>query len=110
MVSERTFFIINISLGLLSLLLLLTFLGVELPTLGQAQYALDKEDPLCMVNWKDEFNPWNDLDRCCLEARKQLDCHREQRDNLDWVCQTGLSVKYWLNNKAHNYCKQQPYW
>ncbi len=110
MVSEKVLFIINVSLGLLSVLLLLTFLGVKLPTLGQAQYALDKEEPICMINWKEEFTPMDDLDRCCLEARKQLDCYRVQKDNLDWVCQTGFGVKYWLNYKAHNYCKQQPYW
>lgn len=110
MVSERALLVINISLGLLSLLLLFTLLGVKLPTLGQAQYVLDTEEPVCLINWKDDFTPFEDLDRCCLQARQQLDCHREQKDNLDWVCQTGVSVKYWLNNKAYNYCRQQPYW
>ncbi len=110
MVSKRALIIINISLGLLLTLLLLTFLDVKLPSLGQAQYLLDKEEPLCAVNWKEELTTWNDLDRCCLEARKQLGCRREHKDDYDWVCRTGDGVKYWLNSKAYNYCRQQPYW
>ena len=110
MVSPRVLFIINVSLGLLSLLLLLMLGGVKLPTLGQAQYYLDKEEPLCMISWKEEFNPLDDLDRCCLESRKQVTCHEEINGHADWVCESGASVKYWLNHKAYNYCRQQPYW
>lgn len=110
MVSAKVWTTINVSLGLISLLLILNLTGVELPSLGQAQYALDKEDPVCIVNWQDNFNQWNDLDRCCLEAKKQLDCHRESLDDLDWVCQSGNELKYWMNNKAFNYCKQLRIW
>ena len=110
MVSEKTLFIINVSLGLLSVLLLLMLIGIELPTLGKAQYYLDKEEPLCLVNWKEEFTPWEDLDRCCLEARKQVECHKEKYGGADWLCESGASVNYWLNNKAYSYCRQQPYW
>ncbi|MBU0457451.1 MAG: hypothetical protein ABH824_01200 [Nanoarchaeota archaeon] len=117
MVSERIWIIINISLGLMILLLLLNLSGIELPTLGKAQYVLDKEDPLCVVNWKNEYNQWNDLDGCCLEARKQLGCHKDELSvndgglELSWVCETNSNaVGYWLNNKAYNYCRQQSYW
>ena len=110
MVSERVLFIINVSLGLLSALLLLMLLGVKLPTLGQAQYALDKEEPVCMLEWKEELTEFDDIDRCCLQARQQFECKAESRDNLDWVCGAGEGLQVWLNNKAYNYCKQQPYW
>lgn len=110
MVSERALFIINVSLGILSALLLLMLLGVELPTLGQAQYALDQEEPVCMIQWEEELTPLQDIDRCCLQAREQLGCQAESKGDLDWVCGTGPGLQIWLNNKAYNYCKQQPYW
>lgn len=110
MVSERTLFIINVSLGLLSVLLLLLLLGLRLPTLGQAQYALDKEEPVCMIEWQGERTMFDDIDRCCLQARQQFACRAESKDNLDWVCGTDNGLQIWLNNKAYSYCTQQPYW
>jgi len=110
MASERTLFIINVSLGLLSVLLLAMLLGMELPTLGQAQYALDKEEPVCMIEWSGNSTAFDDIDRCCLQAREQLECQAESKDALDWVCGTGAGLRIWLNDKAYNYCKQQPYW
>ena len=113
MVPDRVFAIINVSLGLITVLLLLSLLGVTLPTLGQAQYLLDKEDPLCLISIQDDQTPWNDLDRCCLEARKQTLCTQEVRflenGRVDWVCGS-QGNGYLLNNKAYNYCRQQPYW
>lgn len=110
MVSERILSIINVSLGLLSALLLLMLLGVKLPTLGQAQYAFDKEEPVCMVEWEEELTGFDNIDRCCLQAKQQFECKAESKDTLDWVCGTGEGLQIWLNNKAYNYCKQQPYW
>ncbi len=110
MLSERSLFIINVSLGMIAVLLLLMLMGLQLPTLGQAQYALDKEEPVCMIQWKEEFTSLQDIDRCCLQAREQLECQAESKDNLDWVCTTGPGLQVWLNNKAYNYCRQQPYW
>ncbi len=113
MVSERTWFIINVSLGILAALLVLTLIGIKFPTFGQAQYYFDKEEPLCGVDWKGEITSLQDLDRCCLQAREQLECHHQASNSFDWLCQSGASdevVKYRLNNKAYNYCQQQPYW
>ena len=110
MVSERALFIINVSLGLLSVLLVLMLLGVKFPTLGQAQYALDKEEPACVIQWGEEATPFTDVDRCCLQARQQFECQAQSKDNLDWMCGSGGGLQIWLNNKAYNYCKQQPYW
>ncbi|MEK6968929.1 MAG: hypothetical protein AABW48_00715 [Nanoarchaeota archaeon] len=101
---------LNFSLGIVALLLVLILIGINLPTLGQAQYFFDKESPVCAVNWKEEFTLWNDLDRCCLEARKQLGCHKETFQEFDWVCQSGVNLKYWMNNKAYNYCRQLSIW
>jgi len=63
-----------------------------------------------MINWQDQFTSLEDLDRCCLQARQQGDCQQESKENLDWVCGSDAGLQLWLNNKAYNYCKQQPYW
>ena len=114
MPSEKTWTTINVSLALISILLLLTLFGVELPTLGQAQYALNKDEPLCYLDLQGELTQYNNLDRCCLEARKQSLCIRNVliKDNLklDWQCDAGSGNGYRLNTKAFLYCKQQPYW
>jgi len=115
MVSKKALTVINIGLGLIAVLLLLNFLGVNMPTLGKAMYALDDSEPLCAVhNWENELRLWNDLDQCCLEAKKQPSCNRETShfgwERMDWVCPTGSKIKYRMNNKAYNYCKQQSFW
>ncbi|MBT4538807.1 hypothetical protein HOI26_05795 [Candidatus Woesearchaeota archaeon] len=117
MPSARKWTIINISLGLVAVLLLVTFLDVELPSLGKAFYLSDSSDPICIVDWQGELNEFSDLDRCCLEARKQLYCDVVVRSingsNIDRVCHSGKtlvddnSLRYWLNNKAHGYCQYE---
>lgn len=106
MASTRVWTVINISLLLIALLLLLNSVGVELPTLGQALYVLDKEEHLCAVENKEGLVPWNDLDRCCLEARELSFCQQQHKENYDWLC--GSVIR--LNDKAYYYCRQQPYW
>ncbi len=110
MVSAKILTTINVSLGLIAVILLLNLVGAELPTLGQAQYALDQEEPLCAVSWEEELTEWNDLDRCCLEAKKQIECSRSNLQEYDWSCQSGGDLKYLLNNKAYNYCRQLRIW
>ncbi len=110
MVSLKMWVSLNLSLGIVAVLLILILAGIEMPTLGRAQYLLDQESPVCAVNWKEDFTLWNDLDRCCMEARKQLGCHKENFQNFDWVCQSGVNLKYWMNNKAYNYCRQLSIW
>lgn len=110
MVSERTLLVINISLGMVVVLLVLLLIGINLPTLGQAQYALDKEEPLCLVEWKGETTSFEDIDRCCLQAQEQGECRAERQENADWVCGAEQGLRIQLNNKAYYYCQQQPYW
>ena len=116
MLSIRQWFILNISLSILAFLLIFNLLGFALPSAGKVALLLDKETPLCIVSWKEEYTPWDDLDRCCLEARQQLSCSRETKElpsfgRVDRVCSTGTgTVRYWLNNKAYRYCQQQVFW
>ena len=102
--------IANISLVFIAILLFLNLFEIQLPSLGKAQYILDREEPLCIVNYQDNFNEWNDLDSCCLEARKQLECKIVQLEKPYWSCQTGTKLKYLLNNKAYRYCQQSRIW
>jgi len=113
MISSKVWNIINVSLGLVSILLFLNLIGVTLPTIGQAQYLLDREDPLCVIYTGEETTAFNNLDRCCLEARKLSLCLPDkiqlEQGRIDWSCSAGKNG-YLLNNKAYNYCRQQPYW
>ena len=105
---ERVFFVVNVSLVLISVLLVLNLFDVSLPTVGKVSYTLDSSQEECLLEWDGEFTPLNDIDRCCLEARKQLSCGKVDEK---WLCKTGEStVKFWLNNKAYNYCRQQRIW
>ncbi|MBI2665995.1 hypothetical protein HYX13_00120 [Candidatus Woesearchaeota archaeon] len=115
MLSIKQWFIMNVSLGILVCLLSLNLLGFTFPSAGEVAYRLDKEEPLCFISWKEEVTPWNDLDRCCLQARQQLSCKKETKESLfgraDRVCQTGTgTASYRLNNKAYHYCQQQAFW
>ena len=115
MVWKRVLVVINISLGLVAVLLLLNLFGVTFPSLGNARFYLDQSEPLCVVNWKENYNSWSDVDNCCLEVKKQLSCIEESKElesgRVNWVCQTGSGqvLKYWLNNKAYYYCQKSVY-
>lgn len=115
MPSTRIWVLLNLSLGIVAVLLLLQFFGISLPTVGKAQYWLDREEPRCFVNWKEEYSPLADLDRCCLLAGQQFGCIQKYKElpsgRMDFVCETGSNtVNYWLNAKAYRYCQQQVFW
>ena len=116
MISKRVLVVINVSLTILALLLILNLAGIKLPSLGQAFVSLDKTPPLCVVQWQNEFTSWDNYDRCCFEARRQLECVRELRQlefgEVQWHCKTGTGniPTIWFNSKAYAYCQQQPIW
>ncbi|MBU1111896.1 MAG: hypothetical protein ABIG93_02615 [archaeon] len=116
MVSKRLISIVNVSLALVSFLLLLNLFGVTIPSLGQPIYdAIDTEEPVCFVAWKDNVNQMN-LNLCCHEVRKQLSCERFRNTldgkDTDNVCQTGIGevLKYYLNDAAYKKCSSNNYW
>lgn len=108
---SKALVIINISLALVALLLLLQFLNVALPSVGQALFLLDSAEPRCFVAWSKNSSPMLDLGRCCLGARQQLQCLAEEDviQQTQWSCRTG-ALAYHLNNKAYHYCQQQVIW
>ncbi len=119
MVSDKVIIGANISLAIIAILLTLSFLEITVPSVGQVRYALDRTEPVCVISWKEKFTVFtgeDNLDRCCLEARKQLECIKEVNsfDNLtvEWSCRTGNGnvLTYDLNSKAYNYCRQQVFW
>lgn len=110
MVSDRVWGILNISLGIVAVFLVLSLFEFKLPSLGMAHATFDKQDPICIVDWKNEFTVWDDLDSCCFYVRQQLKCVSDNRildeKEVDWVCGTGKgTVRYWLNNKAYYSCQ-----
>ncbi len=116
MVTDKMWVRINVSLVFIAVLLVLSLFNVSFPTFGQAFSIFDGGSPACAVEWQGENTLWNDLDRCCLEVRKQLECKKEIKEvegnKLNRVCSTGNGnvLKYRLNNQAFNYCKKQPIW
>ena len=104
----------NVSLGLIAVLLLLTLMGITLPNLGQALSTFDPEEPLCLVQVEEKHSRWDDLPRCCLEAQAQLECVREQQQfpegETDFSCRSSPQLQYKLNNKALSYCQGQVFW
>lgn len=104
---------VNVSLGLISVLLILTLFGLKLPTLGYALYALDKDEPLIIVNWQENYETCQDINRCCLEIISQTDCSPQREDfpdgEVNWVCHSNSGLRYFMNSKAYLYCQQQPW-
>ena len=108
MVSEKRLAVLNVALGLVIMVLALHLAGVSLPSYGKVAYALEKGEPQIMVQWKEEFSPCSDIAVCCLAAAQQVSCDRVEGQ---WRCATGKgTVRYWLNDKAYYYCREQVWW
>lgn len=107
MVPPKIWLAINISLGIVIMFLVLSLAGVTFPTVGQAKYLLDPDEPQFGVGGIEGLQPGGNLNRFCLEARMQGSCYKQAGD-FDWVC--GEKIRYWMNNKAYYYCIQQRFW
>ena len=115
MFSKRVLVIANFSLGIISLLLLANLFNIPTPSVGGAIGFLDQEEPSCFVQSQGSFTAWNDINRCCFEASKQLGCEFNEKDvdgiNVDWTCgNTPNGISYHLNNKAYQYCRTLEVW
>ena len=112
--SQKVLVVMNVSLGLIAVLLLLNLFDIGLPAVGKAQYNLIDGEPFCAIFFEDEVNEFVDLDHCCLGARQQLSCDEQYSlvdgNQLQWSCGTGEGVQYLLNKKAYKYCQLQPIW
>ncbi len=102
--------VINISLAVLSLILVLTLFEVKIPTIGQARYSSNPQEPLCIINYQNELTVMENQDFCCHWVRQQLQCDRTELELNDQTltrdCHTGNGkvVHYLLNEKTYEYC------
>ena len=99
----------------MAFLLILGLFDITLPSAGEVIFLLDSAEPSCLVEWQGETNGLVEMDRCCLEARKQLRCEPTNKmfgeQKLNWDCYTGFSnevskgrvLHYLLNNKGTHY-------
>tara|TARA_Y100000310_G_C20674139_1_gene811954 strand:- start:1758 stop:2114 length:357 start_codon:yes stop_codon:yes gene_type:complete len=102
--------IINISLVLVSTLLILNLFDVNISHVGYAiQDTIDIDPATCFASYND-LNSEINLDLCCQESKKQLSCiNKKQNINgieTDIICKTGdTTISYSLTNKAQRYCE-----
>ena len=115
---DKIIWTINIALVLTAVFLVLHFFEVELPSVGMAQYYLDKSNPVCVANFKEDYSLVGDMGQCCLELQSQLECEGWQEEilvggeklRINKKCHTGESViGYLINNKAYNFCLREGY-
>ena len=108
--STKTLTVINISLVLISSLLILNLFNVNISSIGYAlQDTVDSEDAICFASYQEQTSEIN-LDLCCQEAKKQLSCKKNTQIingiEVDILCATGDStISYALTNKAQRYCE-----
>ena len=111
MASNKVLVALNFSLVIIAGILFLNLFDITISPTGRAVY--DSSEMVCVVNFKDNYNLWEDIDGCCLEVRKQLSCVRDKgyytNKTVEWKCNTG-ELNYWLSDEAYNYCKEQVIW
>lgn len=117
-INPKILVIANVCLALSAVFLLLTFLGVKLPTVGQAIYLLDQEQAYCVVSYQGH-TALLDLERCCSELQQQLFKSKsinqqfqfgEEKVKTNRKYYTGPStIEYFINQKAYWYCKNNGY-
>ncbi|MBT4445804.1 hypothetical protein HOA92_03925 [archaeon] len=112
--SKQTLNVINISLVLISSILILNLFGFQIPNLGYAiQDAIDTEQATCFASYDNQASEIN-LDLCCQEAKKQLSCIGNKQVistvETDVQCSTGTTtIKYHLTDNAYRYCQNNYY-
>ena len=107
--------IINVSLVLLASILLLNLFGLKLPSLGQASYYLDQNEPICMVEYQNQQSLLSEPE-CCLQLQQQLYCDNILQEVtiagtteiVDKKCSTSESTPtYLVNMKTYNFCRKE---
>lgn len=114
MVSTKIWVGINVSLGIIAVILLLAFFGLKFPTMGNALYYLDSSQASCLTGYQGKYSLM-DTDTCCLELQQQL-VKGESVAQTITVNSEPISVtknyytskntiNYLINQKAYRYCK-----
>ena len=108
MVSSKVWAVMNVSLGLIAVLLILNLMQIELPALGKSTEQLSEGAFCVMENFEGEFIV-REMSTCCLEKNKlTLECEEGiwyyQDKVLDKRCFTGNDINYYLNKDGNDYC------
>tara|TARA_Y100000310_G_scaffold320949_1_gene377945 strand:- start:209 stop:547 length:339 start_codon:yes stop_codon:yes gene_type:complete len=108
MVSSKVWVVMNVSLGLIAVILILNLMQIELPALGKSAEQLRGESLCVMQNFEGEFIV-REMSSCCLEKNKlTLGCEEGtwyyQDEILNKHCSTGNGISYYLNQAGYNYC------
>ena len=114
MVSTKMWVGINLSLGIIALILILVLLGLKMPSIGDALYYLDPSQAYCLAGYQEKYS-LIDIDFCCLEIQQQL-IKGEPVNKIINVDDQQISVtknyyvskdtiNYLINQKAYRYCK-----
>ncbi|MBU1623229.1 MAG: hypothetical protein KJ597_06665 [Nanoarchaeota archaeon] len=110
MPSTKIITIINVALGLTALILILSLLGVSMPSVGSALYALDSEEAVCVTSYKDNYKEMA-VNLCCIELQTQLNKGEPYNQELagfkvsKHYYTSKNTINYFVNNKAYRYCK-----
>jgi hypothetical protein len=105
---------LDVSLGFIVLLLLVSFIGLELPSVGEAYESIIPGDPVILVEYTG-VNLCSNLQECCFEANTRLNNVKVNRLINNFQVSRLFSssengVKYWMNDKAYQFCKKQVFW
>ena len=111
MQSNKLLVLLNFSLVIIAGILVLSLFDLTVSPTGRATF--DASEMLCVINYEDNYNSWEDIDSCCLEVRKQLSCVKDKGyyadKTVEWRCGTG-PLNYWLSQETYDYCKEQVIW
>ncbi len=110
MKQKRVWAIINISLGLIAILLFLNLFNITIPTLGKPIERLADSSQCMMKNWENEFVNRN-IDDCCLEkVRFAPKCSKTNmllgNNIFSYVCSSGNNIEYYFNDAGLKYCRR----
>ncbi|UZE94005.1 MAG: hypothetical protein IB618_00295 [Candidatus Pacearchaeota archaeon] len=102
---------INIILILLVIILAINLIYPLNSVTGDMIYNLDMSSPKCYFQNVDELGEISDINRCCYELQKQLNCKKIDSENFDLYCYISESsdYSYLINYKIFNYCKKEGY-
>lgn len=114
MVSTKIWVGINLSFGIIVVILLLVFFGFEMPTMGNALYYLDSSQAYCLTGYQGKYSLM-DTDACCLELQQQLvkgepaaqtiTLNNEPISVTKNYYTSPNTINYLINQKAYRYCK-----
>jgi hypothetical protein len=112
---KKVWIALDVSLGLVAIILFVNLFGVNIPSIGNATATLTSGDPVCLYEYEQEFNLAPVLERCCFEAVKRVNEHQTSqftdKGHLTWVYYNNHGQgNIWMNNKAKVECEQLEFW